>query len=89
MKTKVQKLILIIFYNLFKILVNFLIPNKKIQDVSLQVFLLKLSNKIQELLFKKTNYLLKVIYEPQKGIFYSEVGGGYLRQFINWKVFKN
>ena len=75
MKIKVSKFILIIFFNLLKILVNFLIPNKKIQDVSLQVFLLKLSNKIQELLFKKTNYLLKVVYEPKKNKFYSEVGG--------------
>jgi len=88
MKSKVQKLILIIFYNLFKILVNFLIPNKKIQDVSLQVFLLKLSNKIQELLFKKTNYLLKVIYEPKKGIFYSEVGGVILDNSLTGRYLK-
>lgn len=47
MKTKVSKFILIILFNLFKILVNFLVPNKKVQDVSLQVFLLKLSNKMQ------------------------------------------
>lgn len=74
-RNKLSKFILIIFFSLFKILVNFLIPNKKIQDVHLQVFLLKLSNKIQELLFKKTNYLLKVIYEPKNNVFYSEVGG--------------
>jgi FkbM family methyltransferase len=88
MKTKVLKLILIIFYNLFKILVNFLIPKKKIQDVSLQVFLLKLSNKIQELLFKKTNYLLKVIYEPKKGKFYSEVGGVILDNSLTGRYLK-
>ena len=88
MKIKVSKFILIIFFNLLKILVNFLIPNKKIQDVSLQVFLLKLSNKIQELLFKKTNYLLKVIYEPKKGIFYSEVGGVILDNSLTGRYLK-
>ena len=88
MKIKVSKFILIIFFNLLKILVNFLIPNKKIQDVSLQVFLLKLSNKIQELLFKKTNYLLKVVYEPKKNKFYSEVGGVILDNSLTGRYLK-
>ncbi|CAN1593614.1 Methyltransferase FkbM [Candidatus Pelagibacterales bacterium] len=88
MKKKVSKLVLIFFFNLFKVLVNFLVPNKKIQDVSVQVFLLKLSNKFQELLFKKANYLLKVIYEPKNNIFYSEVGGVVLNNSLTNRYLK-